>query len=109
MQREKAREVPPLSHRWSQPGKAKHRAVRWRNPVKPTMFKRFLVLGTLLFAVGTLASAQGPRKVALGDWPEARGPHGDGRSDERAWSTSGPSTARTSCGASPTAGDRRRS
>src|SRR3954471_9377121 len=83
MQREKGPEVPSLSHRWSQPGKAKHRAVRWRNPVKPTMCKRFLVLGTLLLAVGTLAAAQAPRKVALGDWPEARGPHRDGRSDEK--------------------------
>ncbi len=27
-------------------------------------------------------SAQGPRRVALGDWPEARGPHRDGVSQE---------------------------
>src|SRR5919107_5775109 len=55
------------------------------------MLKRFLVLGTIVIALGSLASAQGSRlldapqgrKVALGDWPEARGPHGDGRSDEK--------------------------
>src|SRR5438876_10707587 len=38
------------------------------------------------FALATLAamtgSAQGPRKVALGDWPEARGPNRDGVSQE---------------------------
>jgi outer membrane protein assembly factor BamB len=28
------------------------------------------------------ASAQGPRRVALGDWPEARGPNRDGKSPE---------------------------
>ena len=47
------------------------------------MLKRLLLLGPLVFALGTLTSAQGPRRVALGDWPEARGPHGDGRSDEK--------------------------
>ena len=37
--------------------------------------------------------AQGPRRVALGDWPEARGPNRDGRSAETAlpdsWDTKG--------------------
>lgn len=47
------------------------------------MLKRFLLLGSLALSLGTLVSAQGPRKVALGDWPEARGPHHDGRSDEK--------------------------
>jgi len=47
------------------------------------MLKRLLLLGPLVFALGTLTSAQGARRVALGDWPEARGPHGDGRSDEK--------------------------
>src|SRR3954469_6151310 len=58
------------------------------------MLKRFLVLGSVVFALGTLASAQAARpaapgnnahgkRIALGDWPEARGPHGDGRSDEK--------------------------
>src|SRR3954447_1471378 len=55
------------------------------------MLKRFLALGSVVFALGTLASAQAARpaadahgkRIALGDWPEARGPHGDGRSDEK--------------------------
>src|SRR3954467_4326783 len=58
------------------------------------MLKRFLVLGSVVFALGTLASAQAARpaapgnnahakRLALGEWPEARGPHGDGRSDEK--------------------------
>ena len=38
-----------------------------------------LALGAMLAVAG---SAQGPRKVALGDWPEARGPHRDGTSKE---------------------------
>ena len=36
----------------------------------------------LLLSAVTLAQPQG-RKVALGDWPDARGPHRDGRSDEK--------------------------
>src|SRR3954467_15857985 len=58
------------------------------------MLKRFLVLGSVVFALGTLASAQAARpaapgnnahgkRIALGDWPEARGRDGDGRSDEK--------------------------
>ncbi|HEY7056574.1 MAG TPA: hypothetical protein VH458_08630, partial [Vicinamibacterales bacterium] len=50
------------------------------------MLKRFCAFVTLLVPFGMLiASAQGTptRRVALGDWPEARGPHGDGRSDEK--------------------------
>src|SRR6266542_6734570 len=36
-----------------------------------------------LIAVAAIAgSAQGPRKIALGDWPEARGPNRDGVSQE---------------------------
>src|SRR3954471_8479382 len=46
------------------------------------MLKR-LVFIALLPAVGAIVSAQGPRRVAAGDWPEARGPHRDGRSDEK--------------------------
>src|SRR4051812_19074965 len=47
------------------------------------MLKR-LSLGAAFVAVfGMLAAAQGPRRVSLGDWPEARGPHRDGRSDEK--------------------------
>src|SRR5437868_11987748 len=50
------------------------------------MLKRLPVLGVfgvLMLALTALTAAQGPRKIALGDWPEARGPHGDGRSDEK--------------------------
>jgi len=55
------------------------------------MFTRVLVAAPLLIALGTLTAAQAPRpaaapagkRVSLGDWPEARGPHGDGRSDEK--------------------------
>jgi len=47
------------------------------------MLRRLLLLGPLVLVLSVLASAQGPRKIALGDWPEARGPHGDGRSDEK--------------------------
>src|SRR5215510_12559359 len=47
------------------------------------MLKRLAFIPVLLLVAGVLASAQGPHKVALGDWPEARGPHRDGRSDEK--------------------------
>ena len=47
------------------------------------MLRRLLLLGPLVLVLSVLASAQAPRKVALGDWPEARGPHGDGHSDEK--------------------------
>jgi outer membrane protein assembly factor BamB len=49
------------------------------------MLKRICVLVTLLVPLGMLASAQvaASRRVALGDWPEMRGPHGNGVSDEK--------------------------
>jgi outer membrane protein assembly factor BamB len=47
------------------------------------MLKRLVYISSLLLVVSVMVSAQGPRKVALGDWPEARGPHRDGRSDEK--------------------------
>ena len=47
------------------------------------MLKRLVLIAALLSAAGVMATAQGPRRVALGDWPEARGPHRDGRSDEK--------------------------
>ncbi len=37
----------------------------------------------LAATVGVLASAQAPKRVALGDWPEARGPQRDGVSAEK--------------------------
>src|SRR5207249_815081 len=46
------------------------------------MPKRTILLVALLLAAGTLASGQGPRRVPLGDWPEARGPNRDGVSAE---------------------------
>src|SRR5260221_14740376 len=55
------------------------------------MLKRFILLAPLVLALGVLISAQGARpldaargrRVALGDWPDARGPHRDGVSDEK--------------------------
>ena len=66
------------------------------------MLKRLCALGPLVLALGALTSAQGARpatatgaqpaatqgaaqgrRVALGDWPDGRGPHRDGRSDEK--------------------------
>jgi outer membrane protein assembly factor BamB len=46
--------------------------------------KRYVVAAALVAAAGVFTSAQGPagRRVALGDWPEARGPNGDGVSQE---------------------------
>src|SRR5262245_8463183 len=45
------------------------------------MLKKALSVAFIAGA-GMLASAQGPRKVVLGDWPEARGPNRDGISQE---------------------------
>jgi len=36
----------------------------------------------LVLAAGLLTSAQQPRGIAIGDWPEARGPNRDGVSKE---------------------------
>src|SRR5262249_7401679 len=44
--------------------------------------KTCCAISALVVGAGLLASAQGPRRVPLGDWPEARGPHRDGISDE---------------------------
>src|SRR5213596_215419 len=46
-----------------------------------TMLKKSSLL-VFLGAMSVLASAQGSRRVALGDWPEARGPNRDGVSQE---------------------------
>src|SRR6266536_1481826 len=48
--------------------------------------KKLSVALSLAATVGMLASAQGqprPGRVALGDWPEARGPQRDGLSAEK--------------------------
>src|SRR3954470_19241819 len=54
------------------------------------MLKRLLLAAPLVAVFGVLAVAQAPRptavqsrKISVGDWPEARGPHRDGRSDEK--------------------------
>src|SRR3989442_843325 len=41
-----------------------------------------LASAVLVVSVGVLTTAQVPRRVALGDWPEARGPNRDGVSTE---------------------------
>jgi outer membrane protein assembly factor BamB len=55
------------------------------------MIKRLILPAPLVLALGVFISAQGPqptngaqgRRVALGDWPEPRGPHRNGTSDEK--------------------------
>jgi outer membrane protein assembly factor BamB len=44
--------------------------------------KKLCLAAGLVIAAGLLASAEAPRRVAMGDWPEARGPNGDGTSKE---------------------------
>jgi outer membrane protein assembly factor BamB len=46
------------------------------------MLKKSSALAAFVVIGGLFASAQGPRRVALGDWPEARGPNRDGISLE---------------------------
>ncbi len=48
------------------------------------MLKKCSLLAALALAIGVATSAQDvvPRRIALGDWPEARGPHRDGVSRE---------------------------
>src|SRR4051812_35494789 len=40
------------------------------------------LVAALVAVVGVLPSAQGPRRIPLGDWPDARGPNRDGVSAE---------------------------
>ncbi|MBI2834236.1 MAG: PQQ-binding-like beta-propeller repeat protein [Acidobacteria bacterium] len=47
-----------------------------------TMLRKASLLAALFSIVGALVAAQAPRRVARGDWPEARGPHRNGVSDE---------------------------
>src|SRR5438874_3031617 len=47
------------------------------------MFKRFCVLTALVATAAVATAANGGRHVALGDWPDARGPHRSGVSDEK--------------------------
>jgi outer membrane protein assembly factor BamB len=46
------------------------------------MLKKTLLFITAVLLIGVSTSAQGPRRVALGDWPEQRGPSRDGVSRE---------------------------
>src|SRR5688572_20074068 len=46
------------------------------------MLRKSLLFVALALAVGASLSAQGPRRVAGGDWPEQRGPNRDGVSRE---------------------------
>jgi outer membrane protein assembly factor BamB len=46
------------------------------------MLKKCSLLAALALLIGVATSAQGPRRVALGDWPEMRGPGRDGVSRE---------------------------
>jgi outer membrane protein assembly factor BamB len=46
------------------------------------MRKSSLAAVVLVAGIGIVASAQGPRRVPIGDWPEARGPNRDGVSVE---------------------------
>jgi outer membrane protein assembly factor BamB len=46
------------------------------------MLKKLILAITLCVTIASTATAQGPRRVALGDWPEARGPNRDGMSAE---------------------------
>ncbi|PYR94337.1 MAG: hypothetical protein DMF84_05865 [Acidobacteria bacterium] len=48
-----------------------------------SMLKRLCVLTVLVAAVTVVTAADGGRHVALGDWPDARGPHRSGVSDEK--------------------------
>jgi outer membrane protein assembly factor BamB len=46
------------------------------------MLKRTGLVLALMLGVSAVLPAQGPRRVPIGDWPEARGPQRDGRSAE---------------------------
>jgi outer membrane protein assembly factor BamB len=46
------------------------------------MLKRSVLSAAVLLVVGVSVQAQGPRRVAMGDWPELRGPQRDGISRE---------------------------
>jgi outer membrane protein assembly factor BamB len=44
--------------------------------------RRSILVAALIVGAGLLVSAQGPRRINLGDWPEMRGPNRDGISAE---------------------------
>ena len=47
------------------------------------MTKKLFVLLAALVVLGSSMEGQGPRRIALGDWPEMRGPSRDGISKEK--------------------------
>src|SRR3954452_14961633 len=47
------------------------------------MLRKYFVLAVAALGIGTTMSAQAPRRIAIGDWPELRGPARDGSSDEK--------------------------
>jgi len=57
-----------------------------RKPIDLTrvikMLRKTLGVVAVVSALVVSGSAQGPRKIALGDWPDARGPNRDGTSKE---------------------------
>src|SRR5712691_4222997 len=61
------------------------------------MLRQFALLGAVIVSVGISTGAQSPRQVAIGDWPELRGPQRDGTSREtglpETWSLSGDNLA----------------
>jgi outer membrane protein assembly factor BamB len=46
------------------------------------MLRKTCLFVMLVSSLGVFLSAQGPRRVSVGDWPEARGPNRDGISQE---------------------------
>src|SRR3954462_14581340 len=46
------------------------------------MLRKYFVLAVAAVGIGTTMSAQAPRRIAIGDWPEMRGPARDGSSRE---------------------------
>src|SRR3954464_13585386 len=46
------------------------------------MLRKYFVLAAAAVGIGTTMSAQAPRRIAIGDWPELRGPARDGSSRE---------------------------
>src|ERR1043166_10311809 len=58
------------------------------------MLKRLVFITPLLLIAAAWLSAEVPRKVAVGNWPEARGPRRMGISDEKGliekWTLNGP-------------------
>jgi len=46
------------------------------------MLKKCWLLSTLIISIGVAGSAQAPRRIPVGDWPEMRGPNRDGVSRE---------------------------